>query len=75
MTNEELVKALVEAAYESGYYSGKGEDGEEYHMNAIKTRDLLIRKVLARLDAGYEAIQQRAEDQELCKTMRTRGLW
>lgn len=36
-----LIRDLVQAAYESGYYSGKGEDGSIHHKKAIMKRKQL----------------------------------
>lgn len=55
MSNVGLVKELVQKAYDSGYYSGKHEDGEPHHLAAIKERNLLSKEVVRRLTAHYIA--------------------
>jgi len=49
MTNEKIVAALIDAAYDSGYYSGQGRDDGIHHRAAIARRETLRRKVLIRL--------------------------
>lgn len=55
MTTEQLVYELIQAAYDTGYYSGKKEDGQPHHRQAIamrnEYRDRLL-KQLARLKAA-----------------------
>ena len=51
MTNEELLSALMEAVYESGYYSGNHEDGRPWHIEAIERRTELKQQVLARMQS------------------------
>lgn len=57
MTIEQLVEELVQAAYETGYYSGKREDGEPHHVQAIDNREALQDKLLKRI----AALQERAK--------------
>ena len=59
MTNEELLNTLINAAYETGYYSGKQEvgqphhreDGQLHHVEAIARRTNLKQQVLARMQS------------------------
>ena len=52
MTNEELLlNTLINAAYETGYYSGKREDGQLHHVEAIARRTNLKQQVLARMQS------------------------
>lgn len=48
---ESLVGELIDAAYDSGYYSGKGEDGQPRHMAAIERREKLRGELLRRLSS------------------------
>ena len=54
--DEKLVYDLVQAAYESGYYSGKGEDGQPHHMAAMEERKKMHDKVLQRLAAAPDLL-------------------
>jgi len=45
----ELVRQLVNAAYDSGYYSGTRRDGSELHTKAISQREELRRMVIKAL--------------------------
>ena len=49
MSNERLVQELILAAYDTGFYSGKGEDGKPHHTQAIAQREFLRKAVLLRL--------------------------
>lgn len=49
MTDEQLLAALIAASYESGYYSGKQEDGQPHHREAINKREGLRVEVLRRM--------------------------
>ena len=51
MTVEELVKELIAVAYDTGYYSGKKEDGEPHHVQAIANRNALRDRLLKRIVA------------------------
>ena len=44
---EKLLNALTQHAYDTGYYSGKGEDGQPHHVRAMEDRELVRKKVLA----------------------------
>ena len=46
---DRLIRLLISAAYDTGYYSGQGEDGERHHVAAIERREELRRYVLLRL--------------------------
>ena len=50
MTAKVAVRKLVDVAYNSGYYSGKGEDRQPHHTRAIRARNALIELVTAHLD-------------------------
>ena len=41
-----LIDQLVDAAYDTGYYSGKKEDGQPHHTTAILRREKLRHEVL-----------------------------
>jgi len=43
---EKAVEALVDAAYDSGYYSGQLRDGEPLHKDAIARREYARKAVL-----------------------------
>ena len=51
MTLEKLIDELIQAAYDSGYCSGKGEDGQPHHVKIIAIRnayrDQLKRRIAA----------------------------
>jgi hypothetical protein len=49
MNDANLIERLVISAYNSGYYSGKGENGEPYHLAAIEERGQTRDRVLQRL--------------------------
>ena len=51
MNNKQLIDALIKAAYDSGYYSGKREDGQPHHLEAIEERGRLRDEALQRLAA------------------------
>lgn len=60
-THTDLVRDLIDAAYESGHYNGG-----PHHMKAIRRRGRLRRAVLERLKQGDEiADKLRAEIAEL----------
>ena len=64
---QRVVDELIMAAYDTGYYSGKGEDGTEHHRLAIRKRNALKTEMLAILevkDATIEALQGRVTDLE-----------
>lgn len=66
MTNEQLkqlVRELIDVTYETGYYSGKGEDGQPHHIKAIKRREKLRHKVYFRL-AVVEILKKEMIDDE-----------
>lgn len=48
LTDERLIKNLIDAAYDSGYYSGKKEDGSRHHLEAIDRRKKAKRDLLRR---------------------------
>ena len=50
MNNKELIADLITAAYDSGYYSGKHEDGQPDHLFAINERERLRKEVLKKLE-------------------------
>ena len=41
-----IIDQLVDAAYDTGYYSGKKEDGQPHHSKAIFLREQLRHRVL-----------------------------
>ena len=41
-----LVNNLIQAAYDSGYLSGRGEDGSTEHLSAIRRRKELREQVV-----------------------------
>lgn len=47
--NEKLIKALIDAAYDTGYCSGKGEDGQPHHTAAIAKRQAIKQRLLRRV--------------------------
>lgn len=63
VTKEGLVGGLISAAYDSGYYSGKGEDGQNHHIAARAQRERLRREVL-----------QQIIDKEKAKELAVEGL-
>ncbi len=50
MTAQEAVRKLVDVAYNSGYYSGKGEDEQPHHTKAVRARNALSEFVIAYMD-------------------------
>lgn len=46
---KELVQNLIDASYDTGYYSGKGEDGMYHHLSAINAREDLRNEVIHHL--------------------------
>jgi len=48
-TTDGTLGRLIDASYDSGYYSGKLQDGEPHHLAAIKEREYFRRAVLARM--------------------------
>jgi hypothetical protein len=66
---ESLIDALIEAAYDSGYYSGKGEDGQILHTQAMKLRNQL------RVEVLYLLVNSRLEDPKpRCSLCRGSGI-
>ena len=64
---QRVVDELIMAAYDTGYYSGKGEDGTELHKLAIRKRNALKAEMLAILEvkeATIEALQAAADGLE-----------
>ena len=64
---QRVVDELIMAAYDTGYYSGKGEDGTELHKLAIRKRNALKSEMLAILEvasATIDALQGRVADLE-----------
>jgi len=55
MTDKQLVEELIQAAYDSGYYSGLDEHGQPHHLKAIKRRNTLRENLLIRLEARAAA--------------------
>ena len=68
MTDEELIWELVDAAYESGYYSGKYEDDQPYHKAAIERREELRAEALRRLTNHVHRGRRRKAKSVLCGT-------
>jgi transcriptional regulator with XRE-family HTH domain len=56
----QAITDLIDAAYETGYYSGRGEDGQEHHVEAIARREQLRREVsdMVSLTPGEQAVIQ-----------------
>ena len=50
-----LVRRLIDAAYDSGYYSGTKSDGSVSHEQAIAQREELRKKVIQALVASGAA--------------------
>jgi len=50
-SNKKLLDDLAQAAYDSGYYSGKREDGQPHHLAAIERRRWASDRILQRLAA------------------------
>jgi len=63
MNDEKLIDALIQSAYETGYYSGKHEDGQPHHRAAIMMRNKIRRQVLVRL-AHLRAAVAKARGEE-----------
>ena len=64
---QRVVDELIMAAYDTGYCSGKGEDGTEHHRLAIRKRNALKAEMLAILEvkeATIEALQGAADGLE-----------
>jgi len=64
---QRVVDELIMAAYDTGYYSGKGEDGTEHHRLAIRKRNALKAEMLAILEVKnttIEALRGRVMDLE-----------
>ena len=64
---ERVIDDLIQAAYDTGHCSGKGEDGTEHHRLAIRKRNALKAEMLAILEvknATIEALQGRVADLE-----------
>ena len=51
-----LIDQLVDAAYNTGYYSGKKEDGQPHHAAAILRRERLRHEVLDMMRTQAETI-------------------
>lgn len=49
MDNVALIAKLIDAAYDSGYYSGQVKDGQPCHLAAMKERERLRSEILRRL--------------------------
>ena len=47
--DEKLVRDLIDAAYDSGYESGRKQDGQPLHLAAIERRNKVKRDLLKRL--------------------------
>jgi len=47
--HDRMVDDLVDAAYDSGYYSGQKRDGEPEHREAIERRERARHKLLDEL--------------------------
>lgn len=50
MITKELIIELIDVAYDSGYYSGRGEDGESRHLVAVDRRNELRAQIFRILD-------------------------
>jgi len=50
MTDEELLEELVQAAYDTGFYSGRREDGQTHHIAAIHRREQARARLATRLE-------------------------
>jgi NTP pyrophosphatase (non-canonical NTP hydrolase) len=59
-TRNPLVDDLINAAYDSGYYSGRNEDGSVHHQAAIAMRENLRREVEAKVGYAFTAYQAQA---------------
>jgi hypothetical protein len=64
MNDADLITRLVVVAYDSGYYSGRKEDGQSHHMEAIEERRRLRDKVLQRLADLRAALERILDDYE-----------
>ena len=51
-----IIDQLVDATYDTGYYSGKGEDGKPHHVAALRRRKLLNRELTDKVDALVNAL-------------------
>jgi len=64
MNDTILIDDLIGAAYNTGYYSGRREDGQPHHLAAIEERGLLRDAALQRLAdlrAALEALEAEAD--------------
>jgi len=47
---QRLIRELIDATYDTGYYSGQKKDGSELHNNAIKLREKARTKLVEEID-------------------------
>jgi len=62
-----IIDQLVDAAYDTGYYSGKGEDGTDLHNLAIRKCNAIKAEVLAIFrikDAKIKTLLHRVNEME-----------
>ena len=52
---EKLLRAVMDATYDTGYYSGKHEDGQPHHREAIAERCSATQRLQACVKALVEA--------------------
>ena len=62
---QRVVDELIMAAYDTGYYSGKGEDGTELHKLAIRKRNALKAEMLAILEVKEATIEALGHEMDL----------
>ena len=60
----EIINQLIDASYETGYYSGKREDGQEHHLVAVGRRGYRKEELLGVCNKLVEACRDALEDGE-----------
>lgn len=58
---DKLLRAVMDAAYDTGYYSGKHEDGQLHHQEAIAERCRAKQALLARVKALVDTLREMEE--------------
>jgi len=72
---EGLVKSLIDAAYDAGYYSGMKEDGSPHHLEAMKKRNELGVEIITYLVGERENEQEIKYPVRLCIDLMHFSIW
>lgn len=73
ISNAKLIDDLIKAAYDSGYYSGKREDGQPHHLAAMERRGQLRDEALQRLAALPDLLAALEMVRDTAKAPENRG--